>query len=261
MSGVRAPRTPITPYHGRHPSYTGRLGSWWSAVSELVSSGGGSIIFAAGDFDLGSEFFKFYDPTDVTFAGQGIDVTVLRNWSDAAADTEPFNCSNCDRLIIRDMTISAGGPVRSTSDAIDLDDGDDNLIERVKVTNTRARAIIFDGKGPGGHADGNVVRDCVITGVIPYDGIQMLASNNNRIEGCSVTGAGRHGIYAVKSSSSAAQPNKPSDDNIIVGNLVQNAANNGIGVNSGNRNVITGNTVLNSSSDGVLSPAAVVPLR
>lgn len=222
-----------------------------AAVSELDSSGGGNIIFAAGDFDFGSEFLKFYDPTDIIFSGQGIDVTVLRNWSNANADTEPFNCSNCDRITIRDMTISAGGPVRSTSDAIDLDDGDDNIIERVKITNTRGRVIIFDGKGEGGHANGNVVRDCVIIGPVPYDGIQMLASSSNRIEGCSITGVGRHGIYAVKSSSIASQPNKPSDDNVIVGNIVQTAANNGIGVYSGNRNVITGNTVLNNLSNGI----------
>jgi parallel beta-helix repeat protein len=235
-------------------SYTGALKFVVeSAVSELVSSGGGNILFAAGDFDLGSSFFKFYDPTDVVFAGQGIDVTVVRNWSDAAADTEPFNCSNCDRLTIRDMTILAGGPIRSTSDAIDLDDGDDNLIERVKVTSARGRAIVFDGKGPGGgHANGNIIRDCVITGTIPYDGIQMLASSNNRVEGCHITDVSRYGIYANKASSSAAQPNKPSDDNIISGNLVERAGSNGIAVNGSNRNVITGNTVLNSTNSGIL---------
>src|SRR5215213_9951401 len=111
-------------------SYTGTLkfvGE--SAAHTLVSSGGGTIIFTAGDFDFGREFFKLEDIHDVTFIGRGIDVTVLRNWTDAAADTEPFNCSNCDRLIIRDMTISAGGSVRTTSDALDFDSGDDNLIE------------------------------------------------------------------------------------------------------------------------------------
>ncbi|MCL4251184.1 MAG: DNRLRE domain-containing protein [Anaerolineae bacterium] len=234
-------------------SYTGTLKSVVeSAVSELVSFGGGNIFFAAGDFDLGSDFFKLYDPTDIVFAGQGIDVTIIRNFSSASADTEPFNCSNCDRLTIRDMTISAGGPVRTTSDAIDLDDGDDNLIERVKITNSRGRGIVFDGKGPGGHADGNTVRDCIITGPMDQDGIQMLASSNNRIENCHISDVGRHGIYANKSSSSAAQPNKPSDDNVISGNLIERAGSSGISANSGNRNLITGNTVLSSAVNGIL---------
>jgi parallel beta-helix repeat protein len=233
-------------------SYTGTLKFVVeSAVSELVSSGGGNIFFAAGDFDLGRDYFKFYNTPDVTFAGQGIDVTVLRNWTDEAADTEPFNCSNCDRLTVRDITVSAGGPVRTTSDALDFDDGDNNLIERVKVTASRARAIVFDGKGPNGHADGNTVRDCIITGVVFLDGIQFLASSNNRVEGCAITGVGRHGIYAVRASSTASQPNKPSDDNVIMGNLVQNSTNNGIAVNGSSRNIITGNTVLNNSNSGI----------
>jgi parallel beta-helix repeat protein len=234
-------------------SYTGTLKFVVeSAVNVLVSSGGGNIVFAAGDFDLGVDYFRFVNRADVTFVGQGIDVTVLRNWTDAAADTEPFNCYNCDRFTIRDMTISAGGPARSTSDALDFDRGDDNLIERIKVTNSRGRGIVFDGKDPDSTAERNVVRDCVITDGIFLDGIQLLAASNNRIEGCTITGVGRHGIYMTKASSSAAQPNKPSDDNIISDNLAQYAGGEGIAVNGSNRNVITGNIVSTNSSSGVL---------
>ena len=222
-----------------------------SAVSELVTSGGGNVIFGAGDFDLGSEFFKFYDPSDITFAGQGIDITVLRNSSSAAEDTEPFNCSNCDRLTIRDMTIVAGGPDRTTSDALDFDDGDQNIIERIKVTDSRGRAIVFDGKGTGGHADGNIIRDCIIEGPMPLDGIQFLGSSNNHVENCTITGSGRHGIYMSKASSSAEQPNKPSDDNVIAGNIITNTANSGIAVLSSSRNIITDNTLTNNSNHGI----------
>jgi parallel beta-helix repeat protein len=226
-----------------------------SAVEELKSDGTGNIFFEAGDFDLGSDHFELIDVTDVTFAGQGIDVTIIRNFTNEAADTEPFDCHRCDRLTIRNMTVSAGGSARTTSDALDFDGGDDMLIESIKITSSRARGIIFDGKdavsSTGGTADRNVVRDCIITGV-PGDGIQLLASNNNIIENCHISNVGQNGIRMHKSSSSASQPNKPSNDNIISGNLVENAGANGIAVTSGNRNLITGNTVLNSANaDGI----------
>ncbi len=131
-------------------SYTGTLKSVVEdAVAELVSVGGGNIFFAAGDFDLGSDFFKLYDTTDVVFAGQGIGVTFIHNFSNAAADTEPFNFTNCDRCTIRDMTVAAEGADRTTSDALDFDDGDMNLVERVEITDSRGHGIVFDGKGAG----------------------------------------------------------------------------------------------------------------
>ena len=235
-------------------TYSGTLKSVvQSAANELTRLGGGTVGFGAGDYDLGADNFEFYDVTDVAFIGQGIDVTSLRNSSDAAKDTEPFDCTRCDRLTIRNMTVSAGGSLRSTSDALDFDGGDDILIDSVKVTEARGRGIVFDGKGnPAaglGTADRNVVRNCVIMGGVPSDGISLLASNNNRVENCQITDVGGTGIYATKASATTDQPNKPSNDNVISGNRIENAGRNGIAVNSGNRNLITGNTVLNSSDN------------
>ena len=152
-----------------------------NAASELNAHGGGTITFQAGDFDLGPEWFEFYDLTGITFEGQGIDVTILRNNASASTDTEPFDFTNGDFITIRDMTVSAGGPSRSTSDALDFDAGDNNLVERIKVTGSRGRGIVFDGKDVSGGqprtSAGNVVLDCIITG-IPSDGIELLASSS-----------------------------------------------------------------------------------
>src|SRR6266511_1110557 len=222
-----------------------------SGAYELNAHGGGTITFQAGDFDLGSEWFEFYDLKGITFQGQGMDVTILRNNTSASTDTEPFDFTNGDFITIRDMTVSAGGPLRSTSDALDFDAGDNNLVERVKVTSSRGRGIVFDGKdvanGQPRTAIGNVVLDCIITG-IPSDGIELLASSSNRVENCQVLNVGGHGIQLTKSSTSASQPNKKSTDNVIVGNTIDNAGQDGINLNSVDRNLITGNTILNSSN-------------
>jgi parallel beta-helix repeat protein len=222
-----------------------------SAVADLEATAGPgqtrTLQFTAGDFNLGTTFFKFENIHDLNFVGAGVDSTVLRNSTSVAADTEPFNVTGADRVSVRDMTVSAGGAARSTSDALDFDKGNFVTIERVKVSSSRAKGIIFDGKGTGWTADNNIVRDCTITGV-PSHGIELLASNDNRIEGCNVTGVGGHGIYADKASTQAAQPNKKSNDNTIINNVVDESGQNGIAVNSGDRNVITGNTVTNSSN-------------
>ena len=245
-------------------SYSGTLKSVVeSALEDMKLSGGGNVFFPAGDFDLGSEHFEINGVTDVTFAGQGMGVTTIRNFTNEEADTEPFDVVRSDRLTIRDLTVSAGGSDRTTSDALDFDGGDDILIERVEVTDSRGCGIIFDGKDPvsatGGTADRNVVRDCVVSGV-PRDGIQLLAANNNTIENCQISNTGREGIRVHKGGSSAGQPNKPSNDNLIIGNVITDAAGNGIRVASGNRNVMSGNTVLNSGADGILIHSSVVGL-
>lgn len=157
-----------------------------------------------------------------------------------------------DRITIRDLTVSAGASERATSSAIDFDGGDDNLVERVKVTSARGRGIIFDGKdsvaSTGGTADRNVVRDCFVTGT-NRDGIQLLASNDNLIENCAIIDVGGDGIRVHKAVSDAAQSNKPSNDNTIRNNYIENSATNGIRVHAGNRNAINGNMILNSGDD------------
>lgn len=219
-----------------------------SAVADLELGGGGTIDFAAGDFDLGADHLKFYDARNIVFQGAGMDATVLRNHTDSASDTEPFDFTGAFNVTVRDMTVSAGGALRSTSDALDFDDGNYVLVERVKVTSSRARGIIFDGKNSGWDSVSNVVRDCVITG-LPSSGIELLASSHNRVEGCTITGVGRYGIQVNKSSTSADQPNKKSCYNEITGNTITQAGLDGIMVNSGDRNLIEGNTVADSSDD------------
>ncbi|HEV2907182.1 MAG TPA: right-handed parallel beta-helix repeat-containing protein [Actinomycetota bacterium] len=238
---------------GAGTTYTGTLKQvMQSAVQDLHSAGGGTVTFTSGVFDFGSEFLVGSNLANITFQGQGMDVTVLQNNSSAAIDTEAFDMHDTNQITVRDMTVIAGGPFRSTSDALDFDGGNDVVIERVKITGSRGRGIVFDGKDFSGPlprtADRNVVRDCVITG-IPSDGIELLASSRNHIEGCSITDVGGHGIQITKSSTMADQSNKKSDDNVLVGNSIDNSGQDGINLNSGDRNEIRGSTILNSSDD------------
>jgi parallel beta-helix repeat protein len=116
----------------------------------------------------------------------------------------------------------------------------------VKIVAARGRGIVFDGKGVGWSADRNIVRNCVIDGV-QSDGIELLASSSNLIEGCRITNTAGHGIQITKSSSIASTPNKPSSDNQLIGNVVDESGQDGINLNSGSRNEIRDNTVTNSS--------------
>src|SRR5919106_3631022 len=231
-------------------TYTGALKTVVESAlnSDLKPAGGGAITFQAGVFDLGSSYFRFEEFSDVVIEGQGIDVTTIQNSSNASDDTEPFNTKGATRVTIRDLTVVAGGTPRTTSDAIDLDKGNNILIERVKITASRGKGIIFDGKDAGWTSQGNTVRDCEISGT-NNDGIQFLASSNNRVEGCFIHDTVRDGIEATKAQTIHAQPNKKSTDNVIIGNVIDNAGENGIRIHSSDRNLVTGNTVANSSDD------------
>ncbi len=145
------------------------------------------------------------------------------------------------------MTISANGAPRSTSDALDFDDGNNITIERVSVTASRGRGIVFDGKGSGWTANGNTVADCFIDG-IPGDGIELLGSSNNVISGCTITDVGGHGIQINKSSSRASQPNKKSNNNLVSGNTVDDSGRDGININSSDDNRIIDNLVIKNST-------------
>jgi parallel beta-helix repeat protein len=219
-----------------------------SAVADLEAAGGGTVQFTAGTFDLGSQFFKFYDIADVNFVGAGMDATIIQNSTSVAADTEPFNFSGADRVVVRDLTVSAGGPARFTSDALDFDRGNDVVVQRVKVTASRGRAMVFDGKNDDWTSLRNQVRDCVITGA-DSDGIELLAASGNTIQGCTITGVGGHGIQVTKASAGADQPNKKANDNLITGNVIDQAGQDGINITSSDHNKVMGNTVTNSSDD------------
>jgi parallel beta-helix repeat protein len=69
------------------------------------------------------------------------------------------------------------------------------------------------------------------------------------VEGCTITNTVRDGIEVTKSQTIHAQPNKKSNDNVIIGNVIDNAGENGIRVHSSDRNRISGNRVTNSSDD------------
>ncbi len=217
-----------------------------SAASDLERFGGGTVTFVAGLFDMGSDHFEFDDVDHIIFRGQGIDVTTLVNNTSEADDTEIFDFVSADHVEIYDMTLSAGGPDRTTSDAIDFDNGRNSIIARVKIVESRGKDIVFDGKGVGWSATGNRVTDCIIENV-PGDGIELLASSNNIIEGCTISGSGGHGIQATKASSVAAVPNKPSDNNIIRNNTIDLSGRDGININSGDDNILVGNAISNSS--------------
>ncbi len=148
------------------------------------------------------------------------------------------------------MTVFAGGSPRSTSDVLDFDGGDDVLVESVKITGSRGRGIVFDGKESSGTgtANRNVVRDCSISN-IPGDGIELLASSENLVENCTITDVGGHGIQLNKASSVADQPNKQSTNNVIQNNTITNAGQDGVNINSGAENQLLNNTITNSSDD------------
>lgn len=219
-----------------------------SAVSALDTAGGGTIYFTSDTFDFGSVNAAFNGADDIVFQGAGIDATILQNSSTAASDTEPLSFTNSKRITVRDMTISASGSARTSSDALDFDQGDDVLVERVKITASRGRGIVIDGKDTGATADRGIIRDCIITGTSD-DGIELLGANRVTVASCKIYDVGGHGIQVTKASATAGQPNKKSNYNVIVSNDIYNAGKDGININSSDYNKVIGNSVTNSADD------------
>jgi parallel beta-helix repeat protein len=146
------------------------------------------------------------------------------------------------------MTVFAGGAARSTSDALDFDRGNNSVVENVKITGSRGRGIVFDGKNAGWDSSGNVVRRVIITGVDSH-GILLLASTDNVVEFCQIHGVAGHGIQVAKSSSVADQPNKKASRNVVRYNVIDQAGHDGIDILSSDDTQVIGNTVTNSSDD------------
>ena len=90
------------------------------------------------------------------------------------------------------------------------------------------------------------MRDCIIDG-IPSDGIELLASSDNLVENCTITNVGGYGIQITKSSPSASDPNRKSNDNEIRGNTIDQAGRDGINLISSDRNLVADNVVTNSA--------------
>ena len=235
---------------GRDASFRGSLERVVErAVAEIRTSGSaGRVRFTAGDFDLGAGYFGLRDIHNITFAGAGINATVIHNKNRTAKDTEPFSFYGAFGVTIKNMTVNAGGSPRTTSDAIDFDRGNDSTVENVKITRSRGRGIMFDGKNYDWESRNNTIRNCVITGV-HFDGIEFLASSDNTVEGCRIRNVGGHGIEIAKASAVApGQPNKKSNGNIIRKNVIDRAGRDGIRIHGGDTNVIRGNTVTNSAT-------------
>ena len=235
----------------RKASFRGSLQSVVErSVDRIKARGGaGTVRFTAGDFDLGADYFHLVDIHRITFAGAGMNATVIHNNNSTANDTEPFNFYGAFGVTVRDMTVSAGGSPRPTSDALDFDRGNNSTVENVKITHARGRGIVFDGKNENWQSLNNTIRNCVITGA-SLDGIELLASSNNTVEGCRISNVRSHGIEIAKASAVApGQPNKKSSGNIIRNNVIKQAGEDGIRVNGGDNNVIRGNTVTNSADE------------
>lgn len=223
---------------------------------EAAHAGRLSVFFGEGTFDMGTENWTLNGKNDVMITGVGIGITIIQNSSSAAADTEPFSITNCDRITFRDFTISAGGTARSTSDCIDLDDADDCLIERVEVLASRGAGIIIDGKDSGAQAYGNVVRDCIITGTQGTSaghGIELIACEDTLLAGNYIFDTGGDGIKIGKASSGAGRPNAKCIDTIVTDNRINQAGANGIRILSCDRTNISGSNIITNSSDDTAS--------
>jgi parallel beta-helix repeat protein len=218
-------------------------------VMDAIKAANKHIHFGAGTFDFGVDHVTFNGLDNLTISGSGMDITIIQNSNDTANDTEPLSYTDCNYAIVKDLTISAGGLARASSDALDFDHTSYGRVERVKVTLSRGRGIVYDGKDTGSAADYNVIQDCIVTGC-PQSGIELLAAQNCQILNCTSTGNQRYGINLAKASSTAGQPNKKASNNIITGGVYSSNVQHGINITSSDGNVISGTTVQNNGSGG-----------
>lgn len=124
----------------------------WAGVEDHVSWGGSSLLTQG-----------------LEISGEGIDNTIISNrtnWQ-GAADTEPFSFTNATDVHIRDLTVESCGYYKSTTDALDFDQGSRILVDNVKISRSRSRAIVVDGGDDGRNATHNVIRSVVVQGRPP----------------------------------------------------------------------------------------------
>ena len=82
-----------TPEGGGTP-YVGTLKQVMeSAARDLNAAGGGTMTFASGMFDFGSDKFIGTNLRNIAFQGQGIDVTVLQNVSNSRPTPSRSTCT------------------------------------------------------------------------------------------------------------------------------------------------------------------------
>lgn len=221
-------------------------------VINAVKGANRHIHFGPGTFDFGTDHATFNSLNNLTISGSGMDVTFIQNNTNAAADTEPLSYTDCDGAVVMDMTVSAGGTGRSTSDALDFDHTSNGAVYRVKITLSRARGIVYDGKDVGANANNNIIQDCIISGC-PGSGIELLAANNNQIINCTVTGCAATtgaGISITKASAGAGQPNKKANNNTVTNCTASTNSRDGVRILSCDSNTISGGTFQNNGQGG-----------
>lgn len=234
-------------------SGTGLVADVLNQIEAANPTGNFAVIFGVGTFDMGTTNWALNGPDNILIAGAGVDATTIQNNSTDAADTEPFSFTDCDKITVRDMTIAASGSNRSTSDALDFDAGDDCLVERVRVTDSRGDGIVFDGKD-GTIARRNTVRNCEVTGAF-LSGIMLLASDQNVIEGNWIHGNGEAGIKLNRDTT----PAQDSFSNVIRANHIYNNNEAGIEILECSKNIIIANHIYNNGqSPGTYNDGIVI---
>ncbi|HET7055270.1 MAG TPA: right-handed parallel beta-helix repeat-containing protein [Thermomicrobiales bacterium] len=204
------------------------------------------IHFTPGTFSFGADHAVFVDLANLTLSGSGRDRTLIENDTDEDADTEPFSFTRCTGVVVRDLTVSAAGMLRTTSDALDFDAGSDCLVERVDITRSRGRGIVFDGKEPGAQAVRNVIRDCRITGC-PGAGIELLVAEHCDVRDCHSFGNGEVGLKVNRH----VEAGRNSRFNRVSGGTYEANEGDGITVIDSDFTTIDGVRCLNNGRDGV----------
>lgn len=112
------------------------------------------------------DHINFAENRNITFFGGGWGTIISNrtNWP-TGTDVEPFDFTNCQGIIVRDIQVECCGSLKSTTGALDFDQGVDCVVENVRVLRTRgAQAIVFDGGDAGKYAGRNRVSGCYIQG-------------------------------------------------------------------------------------------------
>jgi parallel beta-helix repeat protein len=222
----------------------------FQAALQSLPTTGGELILSSGTFNFGPSNFKIEHRHNIAILGQGIDVTFVRNSPPNTADLEPFSYSDADGAIVKDMTISSAQNGRLTSDALDFDNSDNVLVERVKITSSPGRGIVFDGKDqagqPGWQSHNNVVRDCIATGCA-RSGFEFLCAENSSFINCTAFGNGESGVNIDAQASS----DRKSLNNTVSGGRFYGNAKHGISIYESDFNTITGVTCSNNNLDGI----------
>jgi parallel beta-helix repeat protein len=151
----------------------------------------------------------------LSFSGAGMYSTIISNRTNwpSGTDTEPLSFTNCQYVTVRDLTVESCGTYKSTTDALDFDQGAHIRIERVRVTHSRARGIIIDGGDLGKWGGHNVIRDCLLQGRPDRPGLGLVSGGS-----LAASTAYRYVVSWTDADLAGAQTageTKPSDEALI----------------------------------------------